>query len=63
MPFAQGQRYYSLYYYQLADGIIICSEPIDSKGLNQARWNLLANNSVLRIHGNPPLIEEIKIWQ
>ena len=59
--FQKHEIYYSLYFYQLADGIIICSEPIDSKGLNQARWNLLANNSLLKIHGNPPQIEEIKI--
>ncbi len=55
--FKKYETYYTLYYYQLAAGIIICSEPIDSKGLNQARWTLLANNSLLRIHGRPPQIE------
>jgi len=61
--FQKYETYYSLYYYQLADGIIICSEPIDSKGLNRARWKLLTNKCLLRIHGNPPQIEETGIWQ
>ena len=59
--FKKYDSYYTLYYYQLAAGIIICSEPIDSKGLNQANWNLIANKSLLRIQGRPPRIEEIKI--
>ena len=61
--FKKHAAYYTLYYYQLAEGIILCSEPIDSNGLNQAGWTLLANNSLLKIHGSPPQIEEIKISQ
>jgi glutamine amidotransferase len=59
--FKKYKDYYTLYYSQLTDGIILCSEPIDSKGLNRAGWILIAKNSLLRIHGSPPQIEEVKI--
>ena len=58
--FQKHESHYTLYYYELPAVIIICSEPIASKGLDNARRTLLANNSVLRISGNPPCIEEIK---
>ncbi|MCP4623143.1 MAG: class II glutamine amidotransferase [bacterium] len=59
--FNKYSDYYTLYAYQLAAGIVICSEPIESEGLDHSHWTLLANNSLLRIHGSPPRIEEIKI--
>lgn len=59
--FKKYKDYYTLYYYQLPAGIIVCSEPIESKELNQDRWTLLANNSLSRIFGSPPRIEKITI--
>jgi hypothetical protein len=59
--FKKYKDYYTLYYYQLAAGIIICSEPIESIGLDQSGWTLLANNSLLKIHGRRPQIENIEI--
>ncbi len=53
--------YYTLHYYALPTGVIICSEPIESSRLDPARWNRLANNSLLRIHGSPPRIDRIPI--
>ena len=58
--FRKHEAYYTLYYYQLAAGIVICSEPIDTEALTRRRKTLLANNTLLRIHGSPPQIEEIK---
>jgi predicted glutamine amidotransferase len=58
--FKKYKDYYTLYYYQLAAGIIICSEPIESEGLDHSHWTLLAKNSLLRIHGSPPQIVEVK---
>jgi predicted glutamine amidotransferase len=59
--FKTDADYYTRYYYQLADGIILCSEPIDSKELNRTDWSLLANNLLLRIHGSPAQIEDVKL--
>ena len=59
--FKKYKDYYTLYYYRLAAGVILCSEPIESTFLTKDRWSLLANNSLLRIHGHPPRIEEIQI--
>jgi len=55
------EDYYTLHYYTLPTGVIICSEPIESSRLDPARWNRLANNSLLRIHGSPPRIDKIPI--
>jgi len=59
--FQKHEIYYTLYYYQLPDGIIICSEPIDIKGLKQEYWQLMANNRLLKISGDPARIEETAI--
>jgi len=59
--FQKHEIYYTLYYYQLPDGIIICSEPIDIKGLKQEYWQLLANHCLLEISGVPARIEETAI--
>ena len=56
--FKKHDSHYTLYYYELPAGIIICSEPIASKGLDHARRKLVANNSLLRVSGNPPFIKE-----
>jgi len=50
--------YYTLYYYRLKGGVIICSEPIELEGLAPDRWTLIANRSLIRIHGGPPQIDE-----
>ena len=55
------QDYYTLHCYSLPTGVIISSEPIESGRLDPARWNRLANNALLRIHGNPPRIDKIPI--
>jgi len=54
--------YYTLYYYGLTGGFIICSQPIELEGLTQDRWTLIADKSLLRIHGSPPQIEESQLW-
>jgi predicted glutamine amidotransferase len=59
--FKKHAAYYTLYYYRLPDGIIICSEPVGYNGLIQADWTLMANTSLLRIYGSPPQIEEIML--
>jgi predicted glutamine amidotransferase len=53
--------YYTLHCYPLPTGVIISSEPIESSRLEPAGWKRLANNSLLRIHGNPPSIDKIPI--
>lgn len=59
--FRKHAEYYSLYYYQLPDGVIICSEPIDINGLSRDRWQLMANHCLLNISGDPARVEETKI--
>ena len=59
--FRQYETHFTLYYYQTASGIVICSEPIDYEEFDQASWALLANKTLLKIHGSPPQIEVIKI--
>ena len=59
--FKKYEDYYTLYHYPMAAGIIICSEPIESNGLIETGWAMLANNSLLRIHGSPPQTEKIEI--
>jgi predicted glutamine amidotransferase len=53
--------YYTLHYYTLPEGAIISSQPIESSRLDPAGWNRLANNLLLRIHGNPPRMDKIPI--
>lgn len=55
------EDYYALHCYSLPTGVIISSEPIESSRLDPARWKRLANNSLLRIHGSPPVIDKIPI--
>jgi glutamine amidotransferase len=59
--YKKHETHYTLYYYQLAAGVIICSEPVESIGLEPTRWTSLADDSLLEVHGRPPQIEEIKI--
>ncbi len=51
------QEYYTLYYYELEEGIIIASEPIQSDYLDSGHWKEFPNRSVARIYGTPPIIE------
>jgi len=55
------QDYYTLHCYALPTGVIISSQTIESKRLDPTRWSRLANNSLLRIHGSPPIIDKIAI--
>jgi predicted glutamine amidotransferase len=59
--FRKNDTYYTLYYYQLAAGIIICSQPVDFKGLNQSSWKLIDNKSLLRFHSDRPRLERFNI--
>lgn len=51
--------YYTLYYYALPAGVIVCSEPLESGYLNPERWQLLNNKVVAKIYEIPPKIEEM----
>jgi predicted glutamine amidotransferase len=53
----QFPDYYTLYYYRLPQGMIICSEPLDSEDLDRNDWQKIPNRSLLRINGTPPDIE------
>jgi len=46
--------YYTLYYYLLPKGTIICSEPLQLPLLDQNKWQEIPNRSILRIKGTPP---------
>ena len=58
--FQKNEDYYTLYYYSLPTGMIICSEPIESKDLSQDRWVLMANKSLLKIKYDPFCYEVIQ---
>ena len=53
----QLPEYYTLYYYELEEGIIIASEPIQSDYLDSGHWKEFPNHSVARIYGSPPNLE------
>jgi len=53
--------YYTLYTYRLPNGILISSEPMKLNGLDQHRWKMIENNSILKIYGDPIRIEEYRI--
>jgi predicted glutamine amidotransferase len=55
------EDYYTLHCYTLPTGVIISSQPIEISCLEPAGWSRLANNSLLRIHGSPPKIDNIPI--
>jgi glutamine amidotransferase len=55
------EGYYTLHCYDLPTGVIISSQPIESSRLDPAGWTRLANNSLLRIHGRPPRIDNLPI--
>ena len=59
--YRKWEDYYTLYYLSLPAGVIISSQPIESGRLDPAGWRRLANNLLLRIHGNPPKIDKIPI--
>ena len=59
--FKKHPAHFTLYYYRLAAGFIVCSEPIALHGLSQDRWVLLPNHSLLCIYDRPPRIEEIRL--
>ncbi len=59
--FRQYESHFTLFYYQTASGVVICSEPIDCHVFDQARWALIANNFLVKIQGSPPQIEVINI--
>lgn len=53
--------YYTLYTCRLPNGILISSEPVKSNGLDQNRWKMIENNSILKIYGDPIRTEEYRI--
>ena len=55
--------YYTLYYYRLPSAVIVCSQPVASNRLDPSRWQRLANNCLLRIHGRPAVIDMLSIPQ
>jgi len=55
------KNHYTLYYYTLPHGIIFSSEPVEISSLNSNQWKSLTNDSIIRIHGFPPIVEEMKI--
>lgn len=57
--FRQHETHFTLYYYQTANGIVVCSEPIDTRALDRNRWVLLTNDTLLIINGSPPQIDTI----
>ncbi len=59
--YRKWEDYYALHCYYLPTGVIISSQPIESRGLDPAGWKRLANNLLLRIYGDPPKIEKIPI--
>jgi len=56
--FRKWEDYYSLHCYQLTAGVVICSQPIASAGLDPDRRTLIPGHCLLRIHGSPPQIEK-----
>jgi len=59
--FKKHADYYTLYYYELSSGFIICSQPIELEGFAQERWTLIANKSLLRIYGSPPQVDQSQL--
>jgi predicted glutamine amidotransferase len=59
--YKKWEDYYTLNGYILPEGVIISSEPIESSHLDPACWRRFDNNSLLRIHGHPPRIDQIPI--
>ena len=59
--YKKWKDYYTLSGYILPEGVIISSEPIESSHLDPACWRRFDNNSLLRIHGHPPKIDQIPI--
>jgi predicted glutamine amidotransferase len=55
------RAYYTLYTYQLPNGILISSEPVKLNGLDLHRWKMIENNSILKIYGDPVRIEKYRI--
>ena len=51
------EEYLTLFYYPLNEGVIVCSEPIDTPALNPGKWIPLSNKSILRITETPPVVE------
>jgi predicted glutamine amidotransferase len=50
-------EYLSLFYYPLPKGVVVCSEPLAVDGLQKSRWQAVPNQSILRVHGAPPVCE------
>lgn len=59
--FKKHADYYTLYYYGFSSGFIVCSQPIELECFDRQRWTLIANNSLLRIHGSPPQIDDSQL--
>jgi glutamine amidotransferase len=55
--YSQFPDYYTLYYNRVPQGMIICSEPLDSEVLDRNNWQKIPNRSLLRINGTTSDIE------
>jgi predicted glutamine amidotransferase len=49
--FKKHPGYYTLYTYAFPRGIVISSEPIELDGLDPDRWEVMENDSILKIDG------------
>jgi predicted glutamine amidotransferase len=54
------KNHFTLYYCTLPQGIIFSSEPVETSSLNSNQWKSLTNDSIVRIHGAPPTVDEMK---
>ncbi len=59
--FKQYEDYYNLYWYRLATTVIICSEPLEFPHLDPTQWKPMAADSILKISGSPPVVEEFPL--
>jgi predicted glutamine amidotransferase len=55
--FMRFGEYLSLFYCILPKGVVICSEPLAVDGLEKDRWQTIPNQSILHVHGRPPVCE------
>lgn len=51
------EDYYSLSYYETADGIVISSEPVHIPELKASLWKEIPNRSIIRVSSDPLKIE------
>jgi predicted glutamine amidotransferase len=55
--FRRFEEYLSLFYCILPKGVVICSEPLAVDRLKKNQWQAIPNQSILHIHGRPPVCD------